>query len=76
MTDRGVELDYETFRDEVGSSLDDWAEAHHYSLVASDGLTLKADWHVAYYRSRFDGKACLYLVWSAFEHIWVSEGFR
>lgn len=32
------------------------------------GLTMKNDWHVAYYKSHWGDKPCYYFVWSGIEH--------
>lgn len=34
-------------------------------------LTMARDWHVSYHRSRWQGKPCVYFVWSAIEHIFT-----
>ena len=33
--------------------------------------SIKKDWHVAYYKSTYEGKKCYYLVHSAIEYIYV-----
>jgi Tfp pilus assembly protein PilV len=50
-------------------------EAHNGYDTLDDrgGLRLKNDWHVAYYRSVYQGKRCYYLVHSAIEYIWLEE---
>jgi hypothetical protein len=40
-------------------------------LGYGNGLRLKNDWHVGFYRSRYEGKPCYYLVHSAIEYIWI-----
>lgn len=71
MTQIGTEVTYRTFRKRVGGeSLDAWAQRHGYLKHPKQGLTLKSDWHVAYFKSTWDGEPCWYLVWSAFEMIW------
>lgn len=68
-------ITYDSFRRGVGGEqLDRWAVDHGYELHAKRGLTLKSDWHVSYHASCFNGKRCYYLVWSAYEHIWVFGG--
>ena len=32
---------------------------------------METDWHVAYYRSTYRGKPCVYFVWSAIEYVFV-----
>jgi len=40
-----------------------------YALHPRAGLTMKKDWHVKYAKSKFQGKPCVFVVWSAIEHI-------
>lgn len=42
-----------------------------YDKHPNQGLTLKNDWHVGYYKSHWGNKVCYYLVHSAIEYIWV-----
>ena len=51
----------------------EWADRIGYERYPAQGLTLKNDWHVGYYRSEFEGKPCYFLRWSAMEFIWVKE---
>jgi len=44
-----------------------------YELDARRGLTMARDWAVAYYRSTYDGRPCVYFVWSAIEHIFTAR---
>lgn len=44
-----------------------------YNTDSRLGLTLKNDWHVAYYKSTYQGQPCYYMVWSYIEHIFVKE---
>jgi len=70
MKDKAREITYRTFRKNT-EGLDDWALAMGYVLHPSQGLTLKRDWHVGYYKSEYNGKPCYYLTHSAIEHIWT-----
>lgn len=36
-------------------------------------LRIRNDWHVGFYRSRYDGKPCYFLVHSAIEYVWVDD---
>lgn len=70
MIDNAREVSYRTFRRAV-EGLDEWAEGVGYEPPHTKrGLPLSRDWHVAYYRSVWEGQPCYYLVWSAFECIW------
>jgi len=75
MTEQSVDVTYTTFRKAVGGDeLDAWAADHGYDIGNQrGGLRLKSDWHVAYYRSKWKGRRCYYLVWSAYEEIFLSE---
>ena len=35
------------------------------------GLTMASDWAVRYFKSKFNGKPCVYFQWSAIEHIFI-----
>jgi hypothetical protein len=41
------------------------------SLGYDKGFRISRDWHVAYYRSTYQGVPCVYLVHSAIEHIFT-----
>lgn len=70
MKDRSREITYDTFFRYV-----DWrsvSEMLGYDLHPKQGLTLKNDWHVGYYRSVYRGRKCYYLVWSAIEYVFCA----
>ena len=64
------EVTYRTFR-RYASGLDQWAKEKGYENRKSQGITLKHDWHVSYFKSSIMGQPCYYLRWSAIEFIWV-----
>lgn len=77
MLDSSREIRYRTFRRYV-KDLDAWAIGMLYFKDPRQGLTLKNDWHVAYYSGRYGGDGspgggvkCYFLQHSAIEHIWV-----
>jgi len=72
MTESAREISYRTMQKHC-QELGRWALDKGYKLFPSKGLTLKNDWHVAYYKSTYNGRPCYYLVWSAIEFIWVLE---
>lgn len=45
-----------------------WAERMGYDRR---GLPLSRDWHVAFFKSRYRGRPCFYVVHSAIEHIFT-----
>lgn len=73
MTDNAHEVSYSTLRRHC-NDLDDWAKSLGYDIGNErGGLRLKNDWAVSYFRSRYHGKRCYYIVHSAIEHIWTEE---
>jgi hypothetical protein len=68
------DVTYRTFRRAV-QGLDEWAAGVGYDPPHTKvGLPLARDWHVAYFRSHWNGQRCYFLVWSAFEFIWLEGG--
>lgn len=69
MVDQAREVSYRTARAKIGE--------YGLSIVFGQydwrhrprDLTLKHDWHVRYYRSRYRGKPVYYVVHSAIEHV-------
>jgi len=72
MIDEAIESTYEAMLRACNGLLE-WSQAHEYDLRKDQGLTLKNDWHVEYYRSVFEKKPCYFLRWSAMEFIWVKR---
>lgn len=69
MKDRAKKITYQTFFKYV-----DWRSVSDmlgYELHPKHGLTLKNDYHVAYFKSIYRNRKCYYLVWSAIEYIFV-----
>lgn len=71
MIDEAKPVSYRTFmkhvdRRDVEDVFPDyeWRAPYRY-------LTLRRDWHVAYFRSSFEGRSCYYLVHSATEYIFA-----
>lgn len=73
MEDRAVEITYRTARRHLGALLDLWATRHGYQLDSRRGLTLKRDYHVRYYKSRYGDKPCIDVDWSAIDNIFVKD---
>lgn len=71
MREDSNQIDYATFREKVGPSLDEWARSYGYD----EDLTLESDWHVGYFTSYWRGQRVCYLRWSAIEMIFVGSGF-
>lgn len=50
----------------------DWqpvAQRLGYAVGGERGLRLGGDYHVRFHRSKWRGKRCYYMVWSAIEHV-------
>jgi hypothetical protein len=76
MLEKATEITHRSFRAAVDSeSMDSWAREHSYDTGHErGGLRLSNDWHVAYYRSWWQGERCYYFVWSAYEIIFRRGG--
>ena len=70
MIEKAKEIKYITFLKDVP-----YAEIEHvfpsYCKREDQGLTLKKDWHVRYYRSSYAGVPCVYIVHLAIEYIFI-----
>jgi len=74
MTSAAREITYRTMLKHC--DLISWAVEMGYARRKDRGLTLRNDWHVSYYKSRYDDTRCYYLVHSHIEHIWVGGDGR
>jgi len=74
MVDNARDVTYETVRKHCDGLLA-WAESLGYSTASNRGcgLTLKNDYAVSFHKSKYKGKPCYYVRWSAIEYIWVLE---
>lgn len=71
MTEKGREITYETAQKHLGEAMTEWARNMGYERTKHQGLTLKNDWHVHYFRSTYEKKPCIYIVHSAIEFIFT-----
>jgi hypothetical protein len=70
MIDEAIDISLRTFRKHcIGFA--EIAKQLGYERDSRKGLTIANDWHVSYHRSKYNGKRCYYLRWSAIEHIWL-----
>lgn len=70
MVDDSREITRRTFLKHVDhESLQALEQLLAYARHPSQGLTMAADWHVSYHKSRYRGKPCVYFVHSAIEYI-------
>jgi hypothetical protein len=44
-----------------------------YELHPSRGMTMAADWHVSYHKSKFNGQTVYYIRYSAIEYIFIKR---
>jgi hypothetical protein len=72
MVDAAIDITYRTMMKHC-PGLIDWAVSVGYVRHPSQGLTLKGDWAVSYHRSKYRGRRCYYVRWSAIEYIFVEK---
>lgn len=75
MTGQAKDITYETFVKHC-HGLQEWCQQNGYSINPgkSGNLTLKQDWAVTYYKSKYRGVKCYYMKHSAIEYIWTLGG--
>lgn len=66
------EITYRTFRKHC-SDLPEVAQSLGYAVGSERGLRLVNDGHVRFFRSRYKGRLCYHMDWSAIDHIWLQE---
>jgi len=70
MVDNSEEIDYEDIRKEIPQK-----ELRilfpDYDWNNQGGLQLHNDYSVKFCKSKYNGKKCLYIQWSAIEFVWV-----
>jgi len=75
MVDGATDLTYATVRKHLGDALVELERALGYDVGHErGGLRMRKDWAVSYARSQYQGRECIYVRWSAIEHIFVQEG--
>ncbi len=67
MIDNSREVTLKTFRKHCDSR--EWEDSMGY--LRRGGLPLSGDWHVRFYKSKFKGKPCYYVVHSAIDYIFT-----
>ena len=69
MMQRALEISYSTFIKHVSLvKLND-----QFGYGRGQGLCLKDDWHISYYKSRFKGRKCYVMKHSAIEYIFTEK---
>lgn len=71
MTERGRQVSAKTFFRHVDLETISRQLGYAYGR-AEQGVRLARDYHVRFFRSRWRGRACYYLVWSAIEHVFLA----
>lgn len=76
MTSRGREIKAETFFRHIKEAVAVAAVGGGYDVGArgENNLRLSNDYAVRFFSSVYQGKRCYYMVWSAIEHVFMSEG--
>jgi hypothetical protein len=75
MTDNAVEINYRTFAahtnpESLDKVLGEVGLAGGHKTIRGKVMN---DWHVQYFRSKFNGNRCYYLVYSGIEYIFVDK---
>jgi len=70
MVDAAIDITYRTMLKHCPGLLD-WAVSVGYERHGNTGLSLKQDLYVSYHRSKYRGRRCYYVRWSAIEYIFV-----
>jgi len=72
MMDQGKPISYNTFMKYADrESVEATFEGYNWTGRKSNGLRLKDDYHVHYYKSRWGNLPCVYVVHSAIEHVFI-----
>ena len=72
MIDNAIDITRRTFLKYVDhSELADIAENLGYCWHHTQGLTMAADYHISYHRSKVHGKRAYYFRWSGIEHVFL-----
>lgn len=71
MTDTAEDLTYDEFifivsENELVKVFPD------YDWNNGKNLKLRDDWAVSFHKSKYDGRDCLYVKWSAIEFVWIT----
>jgi hypothetical protein len=67
MTEAAVQVSYGTLLKHC-EGIKEWERNMGYRRP---GLSLKNDWLVSFWKSKYQGRDCYYICHSAIEHIWV-----
>ena len=73
MVEQSKSVVYRTMVKHCHGLTDWWAQGMGYFTNKRQGLTLKDDWAVSFYKSRYKGAPCYYVQHSRIEHIWVKQ---
>ena len=71
MVDRAREITYQTFVRYVDLEELKLFNGYTWGPGRQEGLRLKDDWAVRYYRSRYNGRKCVYMDHSRIEYIFT-----
>jgi len=75
MISDSIEITRRTFMKHVNTdTVASMAQSMGYEADGRKGLSLAADWHVCYFRSKFKGKRVYYMRHSSIEYIFTLQG--
>ncbi len=67
MVDAELEISLRTFLEHV--NIDDLYSVLPYERDPRKGMTLRQDWAICFYRSKYRGDRCYFVKWSAIEFV-------
>ena len=72
MIETAKQITFRTFlKNVVHLNFQRLAQKLGYESTSSKGLTIKDDYHVTYWKSKFKGAPCYYFIHSAIEYVFV-----
>lgn len=72
LIDEGISITRATFLKHIETAeLKEIEQQLGYDSHHSKGLTMAADWHVSYHRSKLHGQRVYYFKWSGIEHVFT-----
>lgn len=74
MIDEAVDITSLTFLKYVDrENMREIEQSLGYASHHKQGLTMAADWHISYHRSKLHGETVYYFKWSGIEHIFTKH---
>ena len=74
MIDDAIDITRRTFLKHVDrEEMKEIEQALGYASHHKQNLTMAADWHVSYHRSKLHGKTVYFFTWSGIEHVFTKH---